>query len=134
MLLEAVGDGGSGSELDDDEGDCLVEGGHFRVGRMNFCPTLIHTKLLCSDEGNYSVKHLISGEQVKLKVGAEYEIRHAVGLWRLQEAGVAELGTPLSNLFVKQLRFNETLSFIELFNKKRNARGYGQARVFGMCR
>ena len=78
----------------------------------------MHTKLICSDEGNYSIKHLISGEEVTLTAGAEYEIRHSQGAWRLQEVGVAGLGMPLGHLFIKQLRFNETTSFIELFDKK----------------
>jgi len=46
-----------------------------------------------------------------LRAGAE-------GSWRLQEVGAEGLAMPLGHFFNKQLRLSETLSFIELYDKR----------------
>ena len=117
MLLEAAlaagGDevvvGDSGSDIED-----ISKG--FPVVRLNFCPCLVHVKLDVSNDGVYSLRHLVTNEIVALKEGKEYEIRHLMGTWRVTTT-CSGTGEPLGNYFDQELRYNESTNFIDVLRK-----------------
>ena len=141
-MLEAAVLGGSPEGSDDSEAECEEEDDDdddeinvgFRVKRLDYCPVLLHTKLNITDEGVYTLKHLVTGETVPLAVGKEFDIKFSVGAWRVTELGSESLGRPLPHFFNKELRVNESTNFIDIFQKRENLREGSGPRLWRALR